>query len=166
MAEATAAAPAAKRTLLEEFMYGAKNGFYLGVEKIIPAMIIAYVLILFLRLTGLMTIIGNVVAPVMALFGLPGEAVIALVSAFFAKAAGAATAATLYADGVITAAQATILFPATITMGTLIGHFVRCVVASGTNARHHALLIAIPVIDAVISMLLVRLILNLTGTAV
>ena len=41
----------AKRTLLEEFIYGAKTGFYLGVEKIIPAMIIAYVLILFLKIT-------------------------------------------------------------------------------------------------------------------
>lgn len=164
-AEAIGGTAAAKRTLLEEFVYGAKNGFYLGVEKIIPAMILAYVLILFLRMTGLMTIIGTLVSPLMALFGLPGEAVIALVSAFFAKAAGAATAATLYADGVINAAQATILFPATITMGTLIGHFVRCVVASGTNAKHHALMIAIPVIDALVSMLLIRILLNLTGTA-
>ena len=39
-----------KRTLLEEFIFGAKNGFYLGVEKIIPAMIVAYVLILFLKI--------------------------------------------------------------------------------------------------------------------
>lgn len=157
------AAVQAKRTLLEEFIYGAKTGFYLGVEKIIPAMIIAYVLILFLKITGLMTIIGTVIAPVMALFGLPGEAIIALISAFFAKAAGAATAATLYADGTINAVQATILFPATITMGTLIGHFVRCVVTAGTNPKHHPLIIAIPIIDAVLSMLLTRMIISVMG---
>lgn len=56
----------------------------------------------------------------------------------FAKAAGAATAASLYADGIINAAQATILFPATITMGTLVGHFARCVLTAGTNPKHHA----------------------------
>ena len=159
----TVAAQQAKRSLLEEFIFGAKNGFYLGVEKIIPAMILAYVLILFLKITGLMAIIGNVISPVMAIFGLPGEAIVALISAFFAKAAGAATAATLYADGTINAVQATILFPATITMGTLIGHFVRCVVASGANPKHHAMLVAIPIIDAVLSMLLTRMIISVMG---
>ncbi len=161
-----AAKTASKRSLIEEFVFGAKNGFYLGVERIIPAMILAYVLILFLKTTGLMNIIGTVVAPVMGLFGLPGEAIVALISAFFAKAAGCATAATLYNDGVINAAQATILFPACITMGTLIGHFVRCVMASGANPKHHALLMAIPVVDAVISMLLTRVLLNLFGVSV
>ena len=152
-----------KRSLLEEFMFGAKNGFYLGVEKIIPAMIIAYVLITFLKITGLMAIIGNIISPVMAIFGLPGEAIVALISAFFAKAAGAATAATLYADGTINAIQATILFPATITMGTLIGHFVRCDVTAGTNPKHHPLIIAIPIIDAVLSMFLTRMIISFMG---
>ncbi len=152
-----------KRSLLEEFMFGAKNGFYLGVEKIIPAMIIAYVLITFLKITGLMAIIGNIISPVMAIFGLPGEAIVALISAFFAKAAGAATAATLYADGTINAIQATILFPATITMGTLIGHFVRCVVTAGTNPKHHPLIIAVPIIDAVLSMFLTRMIISFMG---
>ena len=161
----TVAAQQAKRSLLEEFIFGAKNGFYLGVEKIIPAMILAYVLILFLKITGLMAIIGNVISPVMAIFGLPGEAIVALISAFFAKAAGAATAATLYADGTINAVQATILFPATITMGTLIGHFVRCVVASGANPKHHTMLVAIPIIDAVLSMLLTRMIITFMGIA-
>lgn len=155
-----------KRTLLEEFVFGAKNGFYLSVERIIPAMILAYVLILFLKITGLMTIIGNLVAPIMAIFGLPGEAIVALISAFFAKAAGCATAATLYNDGVINAAQATILFPACITMGTLIGHFVRCVMASGANPKHHTLLMCIPIIDALVSMLLTRAILALFGVSV
>lgn len=155
-----------KRTLIEEFIFGAKNGFYLGVERIIPAMILAYALIVILKTTGLMVIIGNIMSPVMAVFGLPGEAVVSLISAFFAKAAGAATAATLYEAGTITAAQATILFPATITMGTLIGHFVRCVVASGTNASHHRLMLMIPIFDAVISMLLMRLIINFMGIPV
>ena len=96
-----AEAAAKKKTLLEEFMAGCKKGFYIGAENIMPAMVLAYSLILFLNITGLMDIIANAVAPVMALFGLPGGAIVALISAFFAKAAGAATAASLYAEGVI-----------------------------------------------------------------
>ena len=34
-------------------------------------------------------------------------------------------------------------------MGTLIGHFVRCVMASGANPMHQTLLMAEPVIDAI-----------------
>ena len=53
--------------------------------------------------------------------------------------------------------------PATITMGTLVGHFARCVLTSGANPKHHALLLAIPVIDALLSMIIVRIILNFMG---
>jgi len=153
----------AKKSIVEEFVAGAKKGFYIGVEMIAPAMVLAYVLILFLQITGLMNIVGKIVGPIMGLFGLPGEAVVALVAAFFAKAAGAATAATMYSNGMLTAAQATILFPATITMGTLIGHFVRIVIVSGANQKHHPLLLAVPIIDAMLAMWITRLILELTG---
>lgn len=152
-----------KKSLVEEFVAGAKKGFYISVEMIAPAMVLAYVLILFLQITGLMTIVGKIVGPVMALFGLPGEAVVALIAAFFAKAAGAATAATMYSNGMLTAAQATILFPATITMGTLIGHFVRIVIVSGANKKYHPLLLAVPIIDAMVAMFITRMILVFTG---
>ena len=52
-------------------MAGCKKGFYIGAENIMPAMVLAYSLILFLNITGLMDIIANAVAPVMALFGFP-----------------------------------------------------------------------------------------------
>jgi len=163
MADNTQAAPAIKPSIVEEFVAGAKKGFYIGIEMIAPAMVLAYVLILFLQITGLMIYIGKLVGPVMAVFGLPGEAIVALVAAFFAKAAGAATAATLYSKGIITAAQATILFPATITMGTLIGHFVRIVIVANTNKKWHSVLVAIPIIDALVVMLLTRFVLQFIG---
>lgn len=153
----------AKPNIIEEFMAGAKKGFYLGVEMIAPAMILGYVLILFLNITGLMTIVGKVLAPVMAVFGLPGEAIVGLIAAFFAKAAGAAATASLYSQGVLTATQATVLFPACITMGTLVGYFVRIVIVSNANKRWHGLLLCIPIIDAVIAMLITRGLLAIMG---
>jgi spore maturation protein SpmB len=155
----------AKLSIVEEFVAGAKKGFYISAEIIAPAMVLAYVLIQFLDITGLITIVGKAVGPVMAVFGLPGEAIVALVAAFFAKAAGCATAAVLYSKGLITASQATILFPACITMGTLIGHFVRIVVVSNVNRKWHPLLLSVPIIDAVVVMLLTRVTLNIMGVA-
>ncbi len=163
MAETNLELEKIKPSLVEEFMAGAKKGFYIGAEMIAPAMVLAYVLIVFLEITGLMNSVGKLLSPIMALFGLPGEAVFALVAAFFAKAAGCATAATLYSKGVITAAQATILFPACITMGTLIGHFVRIVIVANTNKLRHSLLLCVPLIDAAIAMVLTRLLLNAMG---
>ena len=168
MAEQANAAPAVmkpKLSIVEEFVAGAKKGFYIGAEMIAPAMVLAYVLILFLDITGLMTIVGRALSPVMAVFGLPGEAIVALVAAFFAKAAGCATAATLYSKGLISAPQATILFPACVTMGTLSGHFVRIVIVSNANKKWHPLLLAIPIVDAVVVMLLTRVVLNVMGLA-
>ena len=163
MAESSLDLQKVKPSIVEEFVAGAKKGFYIGAEMIAPAMVLAYVLIVFLEITGLMNSVGKMLSPIMAVFGLPGEAVFALVAAFFAKAAGCATAATLYSKGVITAAQATILFPACITMGTLIGHFVRIVIVSNANKQRHTLLLCVPIIDAVVAMVLTRIVLNFMG---
>ena len=46
-------------------MDGAKEGFYIGIENILPAMVLGYVIIRFLELTGLVNLIGKVFAPVM-----------------------------------------------------------------------------------------------------
>ena len=145
-----------KRNIAEVFMDGAKRGFYIGAEKVAPAMVMAFAIIQFLQITGLMDILGKVLGPVMGIFGLPGQAIVALIAAFFAKTAGAAAAAMLYSNGVIDAAQATILFPATITMGTLIGHFVRIVIVANAKSKWHPLLMGICLVDAAITMFIVR----------
>lgn len=145
----------------EYFMLGAKKGFYITVEVIAPAMVMAYVIITFLQLSGLMPLIGQLLGPVMDLFGLPGEASVVLLAAFFAKAAGAATAASLYAAGVLTAEEATILFPACITMGTLVGHFARIVLVCKVRPVYYPIMLATPLIDAAIVMVLTRLVLAL-----
>ena len=147
----------------EYFMVGAKKGFYITVELIAPAMVMAYTLINFLKLAGIMPIIGDMLSPVMGIFGLPGEASVVLLAAFFAKAAGAATAAGMYMNGTISAVHATILFPACITMGTLIGHFARIVMVSQVRTVYYPVMLATPIIDAMISMWLTRGILFLLG---
>ncbi len=142
-----------------------KKGFYTGVEQIIPAMILGYALVQVLKLTGIMDILATICQPVMAIFGLPGDAIVVLISAFFAKASGCATAALLVSNDVITLAQATILFPACILMGTLIGHYVRIVIVTGANKKWHPLLLMSPLIDAAFAMFVTRIILMALGLA-
>ena len=153
----------AKKPIINIFTAGCKRGFYIGVEQILPAMILGYVIVQFLQLTGIVDLLSNICGPVMKLFGLPGEAVVVLISAFFAKAAGAGTAANLFVAVTITAAQATILIIPCMCMGTLVGHFARIVLVAGTNTKYSGLLLLIPFIESAFGMLLMRLILSLMG---
>lgn len=155
--------PAKKSDVVEIFMKGAKKGFYIGVEQILPAMILGYVIVEFLQLTGLVDILGKLFGPVMGIFGLPGASVVVLISAFFAKAAGAATAANMFAQGLITVPQAAILIMPCMLMGTLVGHYARIVLVSGVDAKYQKLMFLVPIFDSIVGMLLMRLLLKLMG---
>lgn len=156
---------AEKPSVIDTFLKGCARGFKVGIENITPAMILGYTLVYILQTTGLMTILGKIFAPVMGLFGLPGEAFAVLISAFFAKASGCATAANMYTDGILTLGQASMLLPACILMGTLIGHYARIVLVANTNKRWHPFLLLIPLIDAAISLVIMRVILMSMGIA-
>lgn len=152
-----------KKGMIEVFMGGAKKGLYIAFDQIVPAMVLGYVIVEVLKLTGIIDILGVVFGPIMRIFGLPGESVIVLLSAFFAKAAGAATAANLFSEGIINAPQATILLMPSMLMGTLVGHYARIVLVSDANAKYRSLLLAVPIIDSIFGMLLMRLALTLMG---
>ena len=111
----------------------------------------------------LLLFFGTVMSPVMGLFGLPGEAFAVLISAFFAKASGCATAASMYEAGALTLGQASMMLPACILMGTLIGHYARIVLVTDTNKKWHPLLIAVFLLDAAISLVIMRVILAAMG---
>lgn len=152
-----------EKNTIEIFMGGARKGFYIGIEQILPAMVLGYVIVQFLQLTGLVDILGSVFGPLMGIFGLPGESVVVFISAFFAKAAGGATAANLYTQGIINAAQATILIMPSMLMGTLVGHYARIVLVADTNPKYRKLLLFVPIFDTIVGMILMRLILTFMG---
>lgn len=108
-------------------------------------------------------LLGTLMSPVMGLFGLPGEAFAVLISAFFAKASGCATAASMYQAGTLTLGQASMMLPACILMGTLIGHYARIVLVTDSNKKWHPLLIGICLLDAAISLVIMRIILAAMG---
>lgn len=151
-----------KQSVVEIFMKGAKKGLNITLEQIAPAMVLAYALIVFLRTTGLMDVIAKILTPVMGVFGLPGEAALVIIAAFFAKAAGAATGLMLFQEGVLTQEQATILYPAVILMGTLVGHYARIVIISGVSKKYYKLLLMVPLVDAALAMFVTRIILQIS----
>lgn len=152
-----------KKSLVDVFSAGCRRGFNMSINSIMPAMILGYVLIQFLQMSGLMDVIGKVFQPVMGIFGLPGSALAVLLAAFFAKASGCSMAALMYTEGLLTLGQCAILMPACMIMGTLIGGYARIILVSGSNRKYHGLLFCLPLLDAAISMWIMRLILVATG---
>lgn len=167
MSEQTAAAASAiaakKQGAIESFMTGCKKGVHITLDNIMPAMVLGYVIIQLLTLTGLINFLSAICGPLMQVFGLPGEAIAVFIAAIFAKASGAAAAANLYNKGLLTSAQATLCVVPSMLMGTLVGHYARCVLVSGVENKRRLLLLMLPIVDTVIGLFLMRAFLTAMG---
>ena len=86
---------AKKKNIIDLFIEGCRKGWNTGINNMLPNVIMAFVIIKALNVTGLLKLMGQVFAPVMALWGLPGEAVTVLVSSFMSMGGGVGAAAGL-----------------------------------------------------------------------
>jgi spore maturation protein SpmB len=145
-----------KKTLPDIFVEGARKGWNVGVNSIVPNVLMAYALIQILRVSGVLDILGNVFNPVMGLFGLPGKAAMVLIGSWMSMAGGAGVAASLYAANALDKTQVTILLPAIFLMGAQVQYMGRCLGTAGVQPRYYPALFGISIINAVIAMLVMR----------
>ncbi|MDT8903043.1 YjiG family protein [Anaeroselena agilis] len=144
------------KTIVDVFVDGARKGWNVGISSILPNVLMAFALIQILKVTGLLTILGKVFGPVMALFGLPGEAVTVLMGAWLSMGGGIGVAASLYTGKILSATHVTILLPAIILMGAQIQYMGRLLGTAGVQTRYYPMLFGISVMNAVIAMLIMR----------
>ena len=117
----TSAAPAEKKlSIVEVFVKGALKGWDIGIKNIVPNVILAFVCIQILTVTGALAACGKIFAPVMAIWGLPGEAVMVLMGALMSMGGAVGVAMALINDGVLNGQHAAILIPAIYLMGSKI----------------------------------------------
>ena len=146
-----------KKTLPDIFVEGAKKGWNVGISSIIPNVLIAFVLIHALRLSGLLDMLGVLFNPVMGLFGLPGQAVMVLVGAWMSMGGGVGVAASLYAAKILNPTHVTILLPAIFLMGAQIQYMGRLLGTAGIQGRYYPMLFGISILNAIISMIIMRI---------
>jgi len=152
------AAQQTKKNALDFFIEGIKQGWNIGIASMLPNVLMAFVVIIILNLTGLLDFIGRIAAPVMALWGLPGEGLVVLLTAFMSMGGAAGAAAALLAGGKLTATHVTILSPAIMLMGSLIQYMGRCLGTADANRRYWGWHFLISVVNALVGMWLMRLI--------
>ncbi|MGI6574930.1 MAG: nucleoside recognition domain-containing protein [bacterium] len=150
-----------QKSIFENFIDGARRGWEIGIKSMLPSIVMAYVLIQILTVTGIIDVLAKVFTPVMGIFGLPGIAVVALVAGFFSKGGGCAAAAALYTEGSITEVHATMLLPAIILFGGLLGQWVRIVVLAGVPPARYLWMFVIAAINSVLALYVMKIILSI-----
>ena len=76
-----------KKTILDLFI-DVLERFTIGTTSLLPNVMMAFVIIRILDVTGLLQLIGVVFQPVMGLWGLPGEAATVLITALMSMGGG------------------------------------------------------------------------------
>lgn len=141
------------------FIQGARKGWQISTNSMLPNVVMAFVVIRILNVTGLMELIGKAAKPVMALFGLPGEAVVVLLSAFMSTGGGCGAAASLYGTGTLNMTHISILMPAIFLMGSMLQYVGRCLGTAEANQKYWGAHIGISIMNALMSMVVMRLLL-------
>jgi spore maturation protein SpmB len=147
------------KNILDLFIEGARHGFTIGTTSLLPNVVMAFVIIRILEVTGLLKLIGVVCAPIMALWGLPGEAATVIITSLMSMGGGIGVAVSLYTNAHLDAAQVTMLVPAIYLMGNPVQNIGRCLGISGANTKHYAAILSICVINALLSIWAMRFVL-------
>lgn len=148
-----------KQNILDMFVDGARRGFTIATMNLMPNVVMAFVIIRALDVTGLLDLVGKVFAPVMALWGLPGEAAAVLLAAFMSMGGGVGVAASLFMANHLNAADITVLIPAIYLMGNPVQNLGRCLGTAEVNTRYYPAIIGICVLNALLSIWAMRVIL-------
>lgn len=146
------------RTPFDQFVDGARKGWAIGTNSIIPNLVMAFAIAEILKILGVMAMIGNIFGPVMAIFGLPGEAITVLLTSWISMAAGVGLAASLYKSAVLTPTHITILMAAIYLMGAQLQYMGRLLGVTEVPKRYWPVLFITSIVNAVISMLFMRFI--------
>ena len=141
---------------LEVFISGLRKGAAIGVRFMLPALIAAFVVIEMLQVSGVLRLLAEHVSDVMAVFGLPGEALAVLIAAWASDAGAIGMVAGLASRGLLTPEQVAILLPGILLMGSQLQFFGRILAVAGVSSERVPVMMAIGLMNAVGAMLIMR----------
>lgn len=146
--------------IMTSFINGARKGLNLVITTAIPGVVFAFTVTQLLTLSGAMEVLGNVLSPIMMIFGLPGEAAMPLVLSYASLFGGISATASLVQSGVLNAEHAMIMIPFIYLAGGLFVYTARVLNITGIKAKDYKIPYIISTINAVLSMFVMRLILS------
>lgn len=144
---------------IELFTEGAYNGLMIGIRNMLPNVMLAFILIQALQVTGLLDFIGSIAGPVMALWALPGEAITVLLASLLSMGGAVGVMAALLSSGAMDPWGATVLLPACYLMGNPVQNVGRVLGTAEVPGKHYPIIIFICLFNALVSIWAMELIL-------
>ena len=132
------------------FVKGAVQGWNIAVTSTIPNVLMAFVIIKVLNHSGLLTIFGELFAPIMAIFGLPGG--------WMSMGGGVGVAVSLFDQGLLTGEHVAIVAPSIYLMGSQVQYMGRCLGVIGIKGSNLFKIMALPIVTAFVSLFVMKLI--------
>ncbi len=147
-----------KENIFDIFLRGQRKGWKMATNGMIPNIMMAFIIIKILNLTGLMNVLGVLFAPFMRIVGLPGEAAAGLIFGWMSMAGGVGAIAGLYESGLVNPTQITIIAPAIMLMGAQLQYMGRLLGGANIKKKYYIPIFAISIINAFISMIIMNVI--------
>ena len=149
--------PQEKPMLTDVFVSGVKRGWGIATGSMLPNVLMAFILIYVLKLTGILDLIGTVCGPVMKVFGLPGEALMVLLAAWLSMGGGVGVASSLFAAGSLSLHDIAVLAPAMYLMGSQVQYIGRLLGVVGVPGKYIPVMVLISVINALLSLVVMQI---------
>jgi len=102
MSNSTSTEAKQNTNIVDLFVAGAYKGFNIAIKNMMPNVMLAFIIIQALKVTGLLDLIGVYAGPVMALWGLPGQAIAVILASLMSMGGAVGVAAGLLTAGILT----------------------------------------------------------------
>lgn len=144
--------------IMDVFIVGMRKGWSLATNYLIPNVTMAFIIIEFLKALKVLDVIGMIFSPVMGIFGLPGDSITVIFTAFFSTGAGVSVVAALVAQGTLTPEHVTIMAPGIFLIGSELQYMGRVLAVIGVETKYYPILFAVSFGCAALAMLTMRII--------
>ena len=138
------------------FIIGARKGLNITLNNLVPNILMAYAVAEVLRILGVMKMVGEIFGPLMFVFGLPGEAVTVVLTAWLSSSASVGLAANMAANGILDARHVTILMPCFFLLGAQLQYMGRLLGVADVPKRYWPLLMSASLLNALMAMLVMN----------
>ena len=146
------------KLLTDVFVEGARKGWDIAIHNTIPNVIMAFVVIHILKVSGALDIIGKYLGFIMLPLGLPGESIAVFMAAFLSWGGSAGVLVALVQNGTLTAPDIAVLIPGMALVGSTV-QYMGCVLGVlGIPGKHYLVLFGICILNAYLAMFVMSLI--------
>lgn len=146
------------KLLTDVFVEGARKGWDIAIHNTIPNVIMAFVVIHILKVSGALDIIGKYLGFIMLPLGLPGESIAVFMAAFLSWGGSAGVLVALVQNGTLTAPDIAVLIPGMALVGSTVQYMGRVLGVLGIPGKHYLVLFGICILNAYLAIFVMSLI--------